>query len=72
MLAAALHYKGEAMLVLARGVNESVQLQLPDGTMITVTLLTIEKSQCKIGFDAPKDVIILRDDAKTLIMRKLT
>jgi carbon storage regulator CsrA len=44
------------MLIISRGINESVVLVLPSGEKITITKL--EKG--RIGIDAPKEVDIVR------------
>ena len=46
------------MLVISRDIHESFILLLPTGEKITVTKL----ERGRIGIDAPKDVLILRDE----------
>lgn len=46
------------MLVVARDINESFLLLLPSGEKITVTKL----ERGRIGIDAPKEVVILREE----------
>ena len=46
------------MLVLARRQGESLII----GDDIKVTVLTIDKAQVKLGIEAPKDVIINREE----------
>ena len=48
------------MLVLTREVNESVTI----GGNITVKVLSIHEHQVRLGFEAPKDIEIMRDEAK--------
>lgn len=51
------------MLVLKRAVRENTIIKLPDGREISVILTEIvSSSQAKIGFIAPPDVIILREE----------
>lgn len=54
------------MLVLSRHVHESVTLTLPDGRQIVVTLVRGGTDKVRLGFDAPADVQIARDDAHSL------
>lgn len=51
------------MLILSRRVNEAITLTHPDGTEITISVLGILNGQVRLGFDAPKEVRILRDNA---------
>lgn len=51
------------MLILTRRVNESVVITHPDGTEVTVTVLGMVGNQIRLGFEAPKEVKILRDNA---------
>lgn len=44
------------MLVLSRYKNEKVQI----GNDITVKILSIEDGKVRLGFDAPKEIPILR------------
>lgn len=57
------------MLVLTRSKDEEIILTCKDGTTITLKVLEINSGKCRIGFDAPKDVIIVRkeilDNAKS-------
>ena len=46
------------MLVIKRNTHESFTLELPSGEKITITKL----ERGRIGIDAPKDVLILRDE----------
>jgi len=48
------------MLVLSRRIGESIQI----GDNITITVTQVEKSQIKIGIEAPRDVPILRSELK--------
>ena len=46
------------MLVLTRNINESIRI-CED---ITITLLSVNNNQIKIGIDAPKDVTVHREE----------
>ncbi|HMZ05995.1 MAG TPA: carbon storage regulator CsrA, partial [Anaerolineales bacterium] len=46
------------MLVISRKINESITI----GDNITVTVLDIEGDRIKIGIDAPRELIILRQE----------
>lgn len=48
------------MLVLSAKPGESIQV----GENIRVTVLTNKSGQTRLGFDAPREVKILRDNAK--------
>jgi carbon storage regulator CsrA len=53
------------MLVLTRQAQKSILLSHPDGE-ITINILEISGSNIRIGIKAPKSVMVLRDDAKSL------
>ena len=46
------------MLILARNINESIHI----GDDITVTILSVNGNQIKIGINAPKDVGVHREE----------
>ncbi|MFK5948915.1 MAG: carbon storage regulator [Methylococcales bacterium] len=50
------------MLVLDRKSNESILIETPNGDTIEITLLETTKGRGKLGIDAPKEYIILRDE----------
>jgi len=54
------------MLILTRKTGEKVKL----GNDIDVTVLEIDKGSVKIGFDAPKEVTILRHEVHDSIQQK--
>lgn len=41
---------------------ERVILKLEDGRTITVTVAQVEHGKCRLGFDAPPGVVILREE----------
>lgn len=58
------------MLVLSRRTNEDVFITVPvpggEPVSIRVTVVSIDPTRIKLGFDAPRHVAILRGDAKKL------
>ncbi len=50
------------MLVLSRKTEESVLLICPGGQKIEVKVNRIDGNQAKLGFAAPPDIIILRQE----------
>ena len=46
------------MLILTRRAGESILI----GDDITITVLDVRKNQAKIGIEAPKEILILRDE----------
>ncbi len=52
------------MLVLSRRKNETIELE-HDGTVIKVTVVRIDSSRVRLGFEAPQDVRIIRSEIKT-------
>lgn len=48
------------MLVLTRYPNESIDI----GDNIKIRIVSVEGERVRIGIDAPKDVNIIRDNAK--------
>lgn len=53
------------MLVLQRDPGQSVVLILPDGTEIKVMVVCWHRAGIRLGFEAPKDVKILRSELLT-------
>lgn len=58
------------MLVLSRNCGDTVTLRMPDGREIVVTVTEVRPTggpggmgRIKLGFAAPEDVAIIRDDA---------
>lgn len=52
------------MLVLARKNLEKITIRVPEGTSgeIIVTIVDIKANSIRIGFDAPREIEIYRDD----------
>lgn len=57
------------MLVLTRHVGQSVYLQTADGQVIKVTVNEFERGRVRIGFTAPQDIAIHRDEMFTTEQR---
>lgn len=49
-------------LVLARRVQESIVIQKGDEVIVTLKICHIDRNQVRIGFEADKDVIIMRSE----------
>jgi len=54
------------MLVLTRKVGEGINI----GTDVKVTIINIEGGQVRIGIEAPKDVIIHREEIYNKILEE--
>ncbi len=54
------------MLILTRKIGESINI----GTDIKITVVSIDGSQVRIGIDAPKDVIVHREEVYKRIMEE--
>ncbi len=52
------------MLVLTRELEDSVYIDLPDGRTISIKVVQLRGDKVRLGFDAPKDVLIRRDNIK--------
>jgi carbon storage regulator len=50
------------MLVLSRKANQTVIVTLPDGREMRVTVVDIDRNKIRLGFDAPDDVKIMREE----------
>ena len=55
------------MLVLTRHRDEDVVIRAADGTEILVRVIDIRSDKVRLGFDAPRDVLIHRAE----VMRKV-
>lgn len=51
------------MLVLQRGVDEAVIISHPDGD-IRVVVVMVKGRAVRLGFEAPRSIKIVREDAK--------
>lgn len=58
------------MLILIRRTGETVVAVLPDGRKILVTVLTVKGNQARIGFTAPADVQVHREEIHDRIERE--
>lgn len=54
------------MLILTRKVGESINI----GNDIKITIVSLDKGQARIGIDAPKDVIIHREEIYNKIVEE--
>ena len=54
------------MLILTRKIGESINI----GTDIKITVVSIDGSQVRLGIDAPKDVIVHREEVYKRIMEE--
>jgi carbon storage regulator CsrA len=50
------------MLVLARKTGETVIVTLPDGREMRVVVVDIDRNKIRLGFTAPDDVKIMREE----------
>ncbi len=50
------------MLVLSRKLTEKLKLKLPDGQIITLSVLGLRTNKVMIGIDAPDSVIVDREE----------
>jgi carbon storage regulator len=51
------------MLVLSRKMGESISI----GKDISIKIVSIDKNNVKIGVDAPKSIVILREELKDAV-----
>lgn len=52
------------MLILTRKIEEAVTITCPDGQEVVVRVVGFPSAgEVRLGFDAPRDVKILRDNA---------
>ena len=54
------------MLILTRKVGESINI----GTNVKVTIINIEGGQVRVGIDAPRDVIVHREEIYNRIIEE--
>ncbi len=50
------------MLMLTRGADESVTIELPDGRIARVVVTRMKGNQAQLGFDFPRDIAIKRTE----------
>lgn len=50
------------MLVLSRHEREVIEMRLPSGEVIAITVAKIKGSAVRLGIEAPEDVHILRGE----------
>ena len=50
------------MLILERKTNESIIITTPSGERITIHMYDTTRGKAKVGIDAPKEYLILRDE----------
>lgn len=60
------------MLVLGRKTDERIFLTMPDGRNITIVVTEIHPDKVRIGIEAPRDVVIVRDNAVKTTQRMRT
>lgn len=58
------------MLVLSRHRDESVIVTHPDGTKITIQVVDIRGDKVRLGFDAPQNVSVHRQEVQEAIERE--
>lgn len=56
------------MLVLTRKPGESIIITTPEGDEITITALRCERGQVKLGFSAPTETVIHRQEIHERIL----
>jgi len=59
-----IHGRTISVLVLARHVGEKIDIHVADDQVITVTILEIQKSQTRLGIDAPREMLVMRREVK--------
>ena len=53
------------MLILSRREGENIQIQMPDGQIIKITVHRTQGNQVKLAIEAPKDYPIWREELLT-------
>lgn len=49
------------MLILTQGREDTVVIVLRDGSEVRVTVLGVTGSKVRVGYDAPRDIVIDRE-----------
>jgi len=62
------------MLVLGRSENQSIEVQLPDGSIVVIVVCEIRRRWIRLGVTAPADVKIIRQEllGRTLTVEEVT
>ena len=55
------------MLILTRRVGESAITTHPDGTQVEVVILGVKGNQVRVGFKAPKEVSVHREEIQARV-----
>lgn len=50
------------MLVISRKLDERLRITLPDGRTVWAVIVEIGEGRVRIGIDAPRDVLVMRDE----------
>jgi carbon storage regulator CsrA len=50
------------MLCLSRKLGERIRLRCPDGTVIWLTLVEVDRNKVRLGFECPAGVEVLRQE----------
>ncbi|MDO4571134.1 MAG: carbon storage regulator [Planctomycetia bacterium] len=58
------------MLVLARKKNESIIVTAENGESITIVVKNIGRGVVRVGIDAPKDTLVVREELTTRVRSK--
>ncbi|MEK7587115.1 MAG: carbon storage regulator [Patescibacteria group bacterium] len=58
------------MLVLSRGPDKKIMVVLPDGRIIEITVVDTRGDNVRLGFTAPDDILIYREEVWERIKRE--
>lgn len=58
------------MLCLSQRVSEKVIIKLPDGREMVIMVIALRGDRVRIGYDAPRDIDIVRENAHNKNRRK--
>lgn len=58
------HRRKEAtsMLVLSRKVGERIRILTPKGEVIWVTIVDVDRGKVRVGIEAPRDIVVHREE----------